>query len=232
MKKKDQDIDDVLIDYALGQLDPNDTARVELMLAERPELMREARALKRMVSHMGVSMIVPPPRLVSRTRRAAREARARRPGWRGVLPAALRRPLVPAAAGVVVLAIVALLVVPGLLPSRPGDVTTPHYTTPGTLGEELTSFMQSSLSEMRTLARGKDPGVEDPSERAAQAMLWQKEPLPEAQLEVLHDIETVWRTAYERAGPAGILSDETITELQDLVAQKRLVERIEALMFH
>jgi len=230
MKKKDQDIDDVLIDYALGQLDPNDTARVELMLAERPELMREARALKRMVSHMGVSMIVPPPGLVSRTRRAAREARAGRRGWRGVLPTALRRPLVPAAAGVVVLALVALLVVPGLWPTRPGGPTS--ISDAGSTQQRLVSFLQGSLDEMRTLARGQAPAVEDPSERAAQAMLWQKEPLPKAQLDVLHDIETVWRTAYERAGPAGILSDETITELQDLVAQKRLVERIEALMFH
>jgi hypothetical protein len=231
MKKKDEHIDELLIDYALGQLDPTDKARVELMLAERPELMREARALKRMISHMGVSTIVPPPRLVSRTRHAAYQARAKRRGWRGIVPAALHRPLVPAAAGVVVLAIVAILVVPALLPSRPGDGPT-HIGGPGTLGEELTSFMQSSLDDMRTLARGEDPAVDDPSERAGQAMFWQEQPLPTAQLEVLRDIETVWRTAYERAGPAGVLANETITELQHLVAQKRLVERIEALVRH
>jgi hypothetical protein len=177
-------------------------------------------------------MIVPPPRLVSRTRRAAREARAKRRGWRGVLPAALRRPLVPAAAGVVVLAIVALLVVPALWPSRPGEPPPISVSDPGSTQQKLMSFLQASLDEMRTLARGRAPAVEDPSERAGQAMLLQKEPLPKTQLEVLRDIETVWRTAYERAGPAGILSDETITELQDLVARKRLVERIEALMFH
>jgi len=223
MEPKDENLDELLITYALGEIDPDDKARVELLLAERPELMREARALKRMVSHMGVSMITPPPRLVSHTRRAAHEAGAKRRtrAW------LVRRPAVATAAGLVALALLVVLVGPSFW--SPGDdETETRIGAAATMPQELKTFLESSLAEMRALADGQVP--DDPSERAAQAMLWLKEPLPKAQYAVLQDIKVVWQEAHNRINSAGQLTDDIIVALREMAADKRLVERIEALL--
>ncbi len=230
MEPNDKEIDELLIDYALGQLDPAETRRVELMLAERPELMREARALKRMVSRMGVSMIMPPPKLVSRTRHAAYEARAKRHGWRGILPAALRKPVTVAAAGLVVVALVVALVGPTFWSTSPEEGPTP-YGVAATISADLNSFLESNLEYMRALARGEPPDLEDFSVAAAQATkLAERTEFTDAQLAVLEDIEAVWRHGYNRVNSVGYLSDKIIVELKGLAAKKHLVERIEALL--
>jgi anti-sigma factor RsiW len=225
MEPKDDNLDDLVIDYALGEIDPADRARVELLLAERPELMREARALKRMVSRLGISMISPPPRLVSRARHAAHEAGAKR-GTRAWL---VRRPVLASVAGLVALALLVVLVGPSIWslgPGKPpkavgeaGTVAMPH---------ELNAFLLKSLEDVRALTQGRVH--EDLSERAAEAMLWQKQPLPEAQRAVLQDIEALWREGYKRINLAGRLTDDIIMRLKGLAAEKRLVERIEALL--
>jgi len=229
MKPDENNIDELLIDYALGELDADETARVELLLAERPELMREARALKRMVSRMGVSMIMPPPRLVSRTRHAAYEAQTRGRGGRRILRAALRRPATLAAAGLVAAALVVALVGPGLWSGS--DEQPPAIRQAATISEELKSFLEHNLEEMRALSRGEAPAEEDLSRPAAQAMLLlKKQPLAPPQRAVLEDIEAVWRHGYERFSSEGHLSDETVAELRELVTRKRLVERTEAML--
>jgi hypothetical protein len=230
MEPKENNTDELLIDYALGQLDPDEQTRVELMLAERPELMREARALKRMASHMGVTMIMPPPRLVSRTRHAAHEARARRRGWRELALAALRRPVTAAAAALIIVAFVVALVGPSLwqTPPEEGLVRT---TQAGTILPDLGSFLESNLGYMRALSRGEAPGVDDPSVPAGEAMELAKKPgVTEAQHAVLEDVEAVWRLCYKRVTSDGYLSGKTIKELKALVDEKRLVERLEALV--
>jgi hypothetical protein len=229
MEPDEKNRDELLIDYALGELDPEERARVELMLAERPELMREARALKRMVARMGVSMVIPPPRLVSRTRHAAYEARAKRRGWRGLLPAALRRPVTAAAAGLVAVALVVALVGPMFWSGGRDETLTPVGNA-ATMPDELKSFLVQSLGDMRTLSRGEAPAVEDFSEPAGQAMLLEEGPLSPPQRAVIADIEAVWRHGYDRVNAVGSLSGEIIAELRELVGRKRLVERIEALL--
>ena len=130
--------DEMLIDYALGEIDPEETARIELLLAEHPALMREAHWLKRMVSHMGVSTVMPPPRLISRTRHAAYEAAATRRGWRGLLWAALRRPVTVATAGLVAVVLLVALVGPALWsPPDAGDPT--DAGGPTDIGQAATS---------------------------------------------------------------------------------------------
>jgi len=230
MKPKDEKIDELLIDYALGELDPDEKTRVELMLAERPELMREAKALKRMVARMGVSMIMPPPRVVSRTRHAAYEARAKRPGWRGTFVAALRRPVTVAAAALVVVALVVALVGPRIW--SPGTDEGPRpIGAAATVSQELKAFLDRSLEHMRALSNSQAPAVQDFSEPAAQAMLLAEKPgCAEKEAAVLKDIAAVWRKGYERVNSVGYLSQETITELRAIVVEKRLVERIEALL--
>ena len=226
-KRKDEDIDELLIDYALGELDADEQARVEVMLAERPELMREAKALKRMVARMGVSMIVPSPRLVSRTRHAAYEARAKRHGRRGTLAAALRRPVTAGAAALVVVALVVAVVGPRVW--SPGRDRAPTSVgAAATITQELRSFLESDLEHLRALSYGRAPAVEDFSEPAGQAMLLAEKPgCTEAQRTLLQDIAAVWREGYTRVNSVGYLSSEIIMELRDLVVEKRLVERIE-----
>jgi hypothetical protein len=217
--------DEMLIDYALGELDPKDAARVELLLAEHPELMREARALKRMVSHMGVSMVMPPPRLVSRTRHAAYEATAGRRGWRGLLWAALRRPVTAAAAGLVAVVLVIALVGPSLWsPTGPTSIG-----SPAELPESLRVFFEKNLVYMKALSRGERPDVEDYSVEAGKAMLLAEEKgVDSAQLLLLQDIEGVWRVGYERANSGRVRSEAIIAELKGMVQDKKLVERLEA----
>jgi len=96
--------------------------------------------------------------------------------------------------------------------------------------QKLKSFLERNLEYMQDLARSEPPAIEDFSEPAAQAMLWRKQPLEQEQLAVLEDIEAVWRTGYNRVNSKGLLSDEIIVELKDLVMEKHLVERIEALL--
>ena len=230
MKPNDENRDKLLIDYALGELDTEETTRVELMLAENPELMREARALKRMVSRMGVSMIMPPPKLVSRTRHAAYEARAKRRGWHSILPAALRRPAIAAVAVLAAAVLVVAFVGPSMWP--PPEPATPIRAA-GTMPQELRPFLESNLGHMRALANGEFPDIGDFSVPVGQAMLLQEKPLTDdEQLALLKDIETVWRLARDRADPTGQLSAKTIEELADLVAEKRLLERTEELLGH
>ena len=190
--------------------------------------MREARALKRMVSRMGVSMIMPPPRLVSRTRHAAYEARTRGRGGRRVLRAALRRPATVAAAGLVAAALVVALVGPSLWSGSDDQPT--RIGQAATISEELKSFLEHNLEDMRALSRGEVPAEEDFSRPAAQAMLLQEQPLAPPQRAVLEDIEAVWRYGYERVSLEGHLSDETVAELKELVTRKRIVERTEAML--
>jgi hypothetical protein len=226
MKPDENNIDELLVDYALGELDADETARVELLLAERPELMREARALKRTVSRMGVSMIMPPPQLVSRTRHAAYAARSKR---RGILHAALRRPVTVAAAGLVAAALVLALIGPGLWSGTDDQPTAIGQAA--TISEELRTFLEHNLAEMRALSRGEAPAEEDFSRPAAQAMLFlEEQPLAPPQRAVLEDVEAVWRYGYERVSSQGRLTDETLAELKKLVTRKRLVERTEAML--
>jgi len=225
MEPDKNNIDELLIDYALGELDADETTRVELLLAEQPELMREARALKRMVSRMGVSMIMPPPRLVSQTRHAAYNARSRP---RRILRAALRRPAAVAAVGLVAAALVVALVGPGLWSGSDDEPT--GIRQAATISEELQSFLEHNLEEMRALSRGDAPAEEDFSRPAAQAMLLLKQPLAPPHRAVLEDIESVWRYGYDRFSSEGRLTDETVAELKELVTRKRLVERTEAML--
>lgn len=225
MEPRDDNLDDLLIDYALGEIDPADKARVELLLAERPELMREARALKRMVSRMGVRMITPAPRLVSRTRHAAHEAGAKR-GTRAWL---VRRPVLASVAGLVVLAFLVVMVGPAIWSPGPGKTPT-AVGEAGTVGmpNEVNAFLQKSLEEMRALDAGRAP--DDLSERAGQAMLLQQKPLSDEQRAVLQDIEALWGEGYKRINLAGQLTDDIIMELKGMAAEKKLAERIEALL--
>jgi len=230
-KNREKDIDELLIDYALGEIDPEDKGRVELMLAEKPELMREARALKRMAAHFGVSMIVPSPRLTSRVRHAAYEARAGRGGWRRLVWTAFRRPIAAAAAGLVAVALVVALVRPWLWgPSDQGSGTH-QIGTAATMLPELKTFLQEDLRQLQALESGQALDPEDFSVAAGSAMmLAEKAGVTDAQRAVLQDIKAVWEHGHNRVNSFGRLSDDIIVEMRDLAAQKRLVERIEALL--
>ncbi|MBN1916391.1 MAG: hypothetical protein JW889_00665 [Verrucomicrobia bacterium] len=225
---KQTNTDDLLIDYALGEIDPKDKVRVELMLAQNPELMREARALKRMASHMGVSMITPSPQLTSRVRHAAYEARARRGGWR-FIGDALRRPMTAAVAGLVVAALVIALVGPSVWRTSDQGTTTSPVGDAGSMPEDLRTFLRANQQQLQKLRRGEALDSERFSIAAGNAMVL-AEKATDSQRAVLVDIEVIWRHGHDRVNSVGYLSDDIVMELKNLAAQKQLIDRIEQLL--
>jgi len=231
MEPDNKNIEDLLIDYALGEIGPEDKVRVELMLAEDPGLMREARALKRMVSHMGVSMVMPPPRVAGRVRHAAYEAASRRGGWRRLVWSALRRPVTAAAAGLVVVALLVALIGPSLWHGPGRKPPTYPVGSAGTIAPDLKAFLEDNVRRLDALQHGEALDPEAFSPVAGNAMLLaEKADVPAAQRDLLLDIAAVWKHGHERFYAVGYLSDEIIVELKGLAAGKQLVERIEKLL--